>query len=83
MKRQDLMEFLKEVLRVCGDLNLIEMVWVKKADSIKSQKQDDYQLVIKSTSSLDQEECLTQVNEKFRMKMEKQGDLWLFSSYDI
>jgi hypothetical protein len=83
LKRQDLMEFLKEVLRVCSDLNLIEMVWVKKADSIKSQKQDDYQLVIKSTSSLDQEECLTQVNEKFRMKMEKQGDLWLFSSYDI
>ncbi|MGA3058927.1 MAG: hypothetical protein ABSD92_01010 [Candidatus Bathyarchaeia archaeon] len=79
MKRSDLMKFLKEVLRVCGESIIMEMVWLNKTSSDSVTKEEDYQLVIKSSIELSDQECLNQIIEKNGLKMKKQGDLWVFS----
>lgn len=77
MKRLELMEFLKEVLSVCGESIIMEMVWLNKTESAASGKDDGYQLVIKSSSMTLDQENLIPVIEKFGMKMKKQGELWI------
>jgi hypothetical protein len=79
LKRVDLMEFLKEVLCVCGESIIMEMIWLNKPESLIGTEDEDYQLVIKSSSGLSGQECFNQIIEKYRLKMEKQGDLWVFS----
>ena len=79
MKRLELMEFLKEVLSVCGESIMMKMVWLNKTESIASGEDNDYQLVTTSSSVTLDQECLIPVIEKFGMKMKKQGKLWIFS----
>jgi hypothetical protein len=78
-KRSELMEYLKEVLSVCGESIVMEMVWLNKTESAASGKEDNYQLIIKSGSVTLDHECLIPIIEKFGMKMKKQGGLWIFS----
>jgi hypothetical protein len=73
------MEFLKEVLSVCGESIIMEMVWLNKSESAASDEDDDYQLIIKSSSVTLDQECLIPIMEKFGMKMKRQGELWIFS----
>jgi hypothetical protein len=80
LKRQDLVEFLKEVLRVCGDSIIMEMVWLDKISAGSKADKENYQLVIKSRNELSGQEHLTKIIEKYGLKMEKQDDnLWFFS----
>jgi hypothetical protein len=79
LKRVDIMDFLNEVLRVCGESVTMDIVWLKKTETAISAEEADYQLVVKSSRGLSDEECLNQIVEKFGMKMEKQGEFWIFS----
>jgi hypothetical protein len=73
-------EFLKEVLRVCGESIIMEMVWLDKISAGSKADQENYQLVIKSRNELSGQEHLTKIIEKYGLKMEKQDDtLWFFS----
>ncbi len=81
MKRADLIDFLKEVLRVCGESIIMEMIWLKKnSPKDNSEEQgEDYHLVVHTSSNLSDIECLNEVNERFGTKMGKHGNFWVFS----
>ena len=73
------MEFLREVLRVCGESIIMEMVWLNKTSADSVTEEANYQLIIKSSSELSGEECLSQIIERYGLKMEKQNYFWVFS----
>jgi hypothetical protein len=77
--RVELISFLKEVLRVCGESVTIEIARLEKISSTVNTQDEDFQLVLGSGSDLPKMKCLNQVVEKFGMKMEKQGEFWIFS----
>jgi hypothetical protein len=79
LKRSELVEFLKEVLRVCGESIAMEMVWLNKTESVASSEDENYQLFIKLSSGTLDQECLNRAIEKFGLKMRKEGELWIFS----
>jgi hypothetical protein len=73
------MDFLKEVLSVYGESVLMEMVWLSKTETAASGGDDDYELVVKSSSLTSDGDCLNPILERFGMKAKKQGELWIFS----
>lgn len=77
MKRSELVEFLRDVLRVCGESVQMEVVWLKKTEGLAFDD-DDYELFVKSSSGTMDHACLVPLLEKFGMKVEKQGDVWVF-----
>jgi hypothetical protein len=79
LKRLELIEFLKEVLRVCGESIAMEIVWLNKTESAVSSGDENYQLVVKSSSGRLDQDCLNRIVQKFGMKVRKEGELWIFS----
>ncbi len=81
MKRAELIDFLKEVLRVCGESIIMEMIWLKRNSSGDSPyyQGEDYSLVVHTGSNLSNNECLNEINERFGTKVRKQGEFWVFS----
>lgn len=79
MKREELIEFLKEVLHVCGESVVMEMVWLEKAVETSGIAEEKYHLVIRSNSDLSDDDCLGRIIEKFGLKLEKKAGLWVLS----
>lgn len=79
MKRGELVDFLKEVLHVCGESAVMEMVWMEKTAETSVIEEEQYLLVIRSSCDLSNDDCLKGVIEKFGLKLEKKAGLWILS----
>ena len=78
-KRLEALDFLKAILNVCGESISLEMVWLNKAESTTSDREDDYQLVIKSSGLTLDNKCFSSLTEKYKLIMKKHGEIWIFS----
>ena len=79
MKRWEIVDILREILRVCGDRINVEMVWLKGVDEQSTIDDGKYQIVMKATFDQAALACLKPLNEKYGLKMRKEDGLWTFT----
>ena len=78
MMRWEILEFLKEVLRLCGDELVVEMVWLRGLES-EPLNDDAYQLVLKAILDEAAIECLKPIVQRFGMRMKQEDGNWVFT----
>ena len=79
MKRWEIVDILREILRVCGARIKVEMVWLKGATEHASIDDGMYKIVMKATMDEGALACLKPLNEKYGLKMEQENGLWVFT----
>jgi hypothetical protein len=79
VKRLEVLGFLKEVLRVCGESILIEMAWLRKITQASNCEDENYQLVIRAILKEEDLKCVRPIAAKFGMEMKQHGEIWIFS----
>jgi hypothetical protein len=79
VKRREAVEFLREILRECGESLAIDLVWLSKSEPEASPEDQEYQLVLKATLSRRDLDCIKLIAERFGLLMEKQEGLWIFA----
>ena len=79
VKRKEVVEFLKEILRECGELFVIEMIWLRNTEPEASPENSKYQLVIKAKLDRHAVECIKPIADRYGLEMDKQEDLWVFA----
>jgi len=79
MKRWGIIDILKEILRACGNLIDVEMVWLRGIPENAGIDNGKYEIVIRAKFDNRALACVTPVNERFRLKMRQEDDLWIFS----
>ena len=79
MKRWEIADILREILRVCGERIRVEMVWLKGATEHSSIEDGMYKIVIRATLDEAALACLKPLNEKYGLKMEQEHGLWVFT----
>jgi len=79
VEHREIVEFLKEVLRLCGNMFDVEMIWLKNAEPEASPEDGKYQLVTKAKLDKHVLECLKPIAERYGLEMKKQDDLWIFA----
>ena len=79
MKRWEIVDILREILRVCGHVIKVEMIWLKgnpEGDGIEDGK---YQIVMRAKFDEDAIACLQPINKKYGLKMREEQGLWIFT----
>jgi hypothetical protein len=79
MKRWEIIDILKEILRACGPHVNVEMVWLKGIPESKGISNGTYQIVMRAVFDGEALACVGPINEKYRLKMEQNNGLWTFT----
>ena len=79
MKRWEIIDILREILRVCGHRIKVEMVWLKGVPERSGIDNGEYQIVMRATFDEEALACVTPINEKYGLKMRQEDGLWIFT----
>ena len=79
MKRWEIIDILREILRVCGPHINVEMVWLKGIPETTGISNGTCQIVMRVTFDEDALACLEPVKEKYGLKMDQDDGLWIFT----
>ena len=79
MKRWEIVDILREILRVCGDKIKVEMVWLKGETVHAGIDDGKYQIMMSVIFDEDALACIKPLNEKYRLKMKQERGLWIFT----
>ena len=79
MKRWEIVDILREILRVCGDKIKVEMVWLKGETVHTGIDYGKYQIVMSAIFDEDALACIKPLNEKYGLKMKQERGLWIFT----
>jgi hypothetical protein len=82
MKRWEIIDVLREILRVCGPHINVEMVWLKGMPESAGIDNGVYQIVMRANFDKEALACVEPINEKYRLKMERDDDLWIFTKQE-
>ena len=77
MKRWEIVDFLKEILKACGESIAFEMLLVKSEGSMAIHE-GNFKLVWKAQFDEITLKCVEDVAKKFNVDMKKENDLWVF-----
>ena len=79
MKRWEIVDILREILRVCEDKIKVEMVWLKGETVHAGIDDGKYQIVISAIFDEAAIACIKPLNEKYGLKMKQERGLWIFT----
>ena len=79
MKRLEIIDILREILRVCGPLINLEMVWLKGVPESAGIGNGTYQIVMRATFDEKALACVEPIKEKYGLKMTRDDGLWIFT----
>ena len=79
MKRWEIVDILREILRVCGHVIKVEMIWLKGVPDGDGIEDGKYQIVMRAIFDKDAVACLLPINEKYKLEMKQEDDLWIFT----
>jgi hypothetical protein len=79
MKRGEIIDILREILRACGPHIDVKMVWLKGVPEQAGIETGVYQIVMRATFDEEAIACVEPVNEKHRLKMKQEDGLWIFT----
>ncbi len=79
MKRWEIIDILREILRICGDKIKVEMVWLKGDTDHAGIDDGRYQIVMRAVFDDAALACIKPLNEKYGMKMKQEDGLWIFT----
>ena len=79
MKRWEIVDLLREILRVCGDKIRVEMVWLKGEIEHAGIDDANYQIVVRAVFDEAALACIKPLNEKYGLKMKQERGLWIFT----
>ena len=79
MKRWEIIDILREILRVCGDKIKVEMVWLKGENDHAGIDDGKYQIVMRAIFDEAALACIKPLNEKYGLKMKQEDGLWIFT----
>ena len=79
MKRLEIIDILKEILRVCGPHINVEMVWLKGVPENAGLSNGSYQILMRVTFDEYALACLEPLKEKYGLKMDQDDGLWIFT----
>ena len=79
MKRWEIVDILREILRVCGDKIKVDMVWLKGETDHAGIDDGKYQIVMRAIFDKDAVACLLPINEKHGLEMKQEDGLWIFT----
>jgi hypothetical protein len=77
MKRWEIVDFLKEILKVCGESIAFEMMLMKSAGS-SAIEEGNFKLVLKTQFDKTTLQCVEEVAKKFNVEMKQENNLWTF-----
>jgi hypothetical protein len=79
MKRWEIVDILREILRVCGEKIKVEMVWLKGENDHAGIDDGKYQIVMRAVFDEDALACIKPLTEKYGLKMKQEDGLWIFT----
>ncbi len=79
MKRWEIIDILREILRVCGPHIDVKMVWLKGVPEHAGIENGTYQIVIRATFDEEAIVCVEPIIEKYGLKMSQDDGLWIFT----
>ena len=79
MKRWEIVDILREILRICGDKIKVEMVWLKGETVHAGIDDGKYQIVMSAIFDEAALACIRPLNEKYGLKMKQERGLWIFT----
>jgi hypothetical protein len=79
MKRWEIIDILREILRVCGPRIDVKMVWLKGVPEYTGIDNGTYQIVMRATFDEEAMACVAPINEKYGLKMTQEDGLWIFT----
>ena len=79
MKRWEIVDILREILRVCGHTIKVEMIWLKGMPESNGIEDGKYQIVMRAKFDKEAIACLLPLNERYGLKMWQEGNLWIFT----
>jgi hypothetical protein len=79
MKRWEIIDILREILRACGPHINVEMVWLKGIPESAGIGNSTYQIVMRATFDEEALSCVEPVLEKYGLKMTRDDGLWIFT----
>ncbi len=79
MKRWEIIDILREILRVCGPHIDVKMVWLKGVPEHAGIENGTYKIVMRGTFDEEAIACVGPVNEKYGLKMTQDDGLWIFT----
>jgi hypothetical protein len=77
MKRWEIVDFLKEILRACGESIAFEMILVKGEGSMAIDE-GNFKLLWKAQLDEITLKCVEDVAKKFNVDMKEENGLWVF-----
>jgi hypothetical protein len=78
MKRWEIIDILREILRVCGDKIKVEMVWLKGETKHAGIDDDKFQIVMSAIFDEAAIACIKPITEKYGLKMKHERGFWVF-----
>jgi len=79
MKRWEIIDILKEILRVCGSHIDVKMAWLRGVPERAGIDNGTYQIVMRATFDEEGLTCVESVKEKYGLKMKQEDGLWIFT----
>ena len=79
MKRWEIVDILREILRICGDKIKVEMVWLKGENDHAGIDDGKYQIVMRAVFDEAALACIKPLNEKYGLKMKQERGFWVFT----
>lgn len=79
MKRWEIIDTLREILRACGPHIIVGMVWLKGVPESAGIGNGTYQIVIRATFDEEALSCVEPIIEKYGLKMTQDDGLWVFT----
>jgi hypothetical protein len=79
MKRWEIIDILREILRACGNCINVEMVWLRGIPEQAGIDNGTYQIVMRAKFDEVALACVTPISEKYGLKMEQEDGLWIFT----
>jgi hypothetical protein len=79
MKRWEIIDILREILRVCGPHINVEMVWLKGIPENAGINNGKYQILMRATFDDEALACVEPIKEKYGLKMTRDDGLWIFT----
>ena len=79
MKRWEVIDILREILRVCGARINVEMVWLKGVPESAGLSDGSYQIVMRASFDEEALACVEPIMKTYGLKMEQDNGLWVFT----
>lgn len=78
LKRREAIAVLREILIACESQINLEMVWIKGLEPSDIHNVT-YKIVMKAKFDEETLACVAPIKEKYRLKMEQEDHLWVFT----